>query len=252
MTITVGRIPYLSCEPFYFDMERRGIALTDLTPRALAAAAERGEIDAGLVPLGECFRLEERFRLLSGFCLSTIRKSISVALHAKKPIQDLAGARIGVPDEAVTSLQLLRLLLSMKYEVQPEAYVTLADPPDTDAVLLIGNQGLRRRYRLRGYPHLYDLGEEWFEWTGLPFVFAHWVVRNDLEGQALVQLEESLYAALQDWADGLFHFSASRDDLAMDSRDMLAYTQGIRYFAGRPEQQAIERFRTCLAHLDAG
>lgn len=252
MTITVGRIPYLSCEPFYFDMERRGIVLTDLAPRALAAAAARGEIDAGPVPLADCFRLEERFRLLSGFCLSTIRKAVSVALHAKKPVQELSGVRIGIPDDAVTSFQLLQILLSMKYEVEPEAYVTLADPPDTDAVLLMGNQGLRRRYRLRGYPHLYDLGEEWFQWTGLPFVFAHWVVRRDLEPQAVVQLEEALYAGLQDWADGLFHLSESRDDLAMDARDMLTYTQGIRYFAGRPEQLAIERFRACLAQLEAG
>jgi hypothetical protein len=68
----------------------------------------------------------------------------------------------------------------------------------------------------------------------------------------VVQLEEALYAGLQDWADGLFRFSEARDDLAMDARDMLTYTQGIRYFAGRPEQLAIERFRACLAQLEAG
>ena len=36
MAIKVGRVPYVSCEPFYFDMERRGIELHDRVPSALA------------------------------------------------------------------------------------------------------------------------------------------------------------------------------------------------------------------------
>ena len=85
MTLKVGRIPYLSCEPFYFDMERRGIALYDVVPSAVAGAIARGDIDAGMVPLAECFHLNEQCRLLSGFCLATIRKAGSVVLHAKHP-----------------------------------------------------------------------------------------------------------------------------------------------------------------------
>ena len=38
MAVNIGRVPYLSCEPIYFDMERRGIELTTLLPGALAAA----------------------------------------------------------------------------------------------------------------------------------------------------------------------------------------------------------------------
>jgi len=51
MTMIVGRVPYLHCEPFYFDMARRGIELYDMVPRALVDAAEQGEIDAGPLPL---------------------------------------------------------------------------------------------------------------------------------------------------------------------------------------------------------
>ena len=40
--MTVGRIPYLSCEPFYFAMQRRGIALYDVVPSAVAAAMATG------------------------------------------------------------------------------------------------------------------------------------------------------------------------------------------------------------------
>jgi len=245
----VGRIPYLSCEPFYLEMERRGMALYDLVPSAMAGAIAQGEVDAGPVPLSDCFRLPDHFRFLSGFCVATIRKTGSVMLHTKQPIEALSGARIGIPAEAATSFRLLQVLLTLKYQVQPAAYVSLADA--SDAFLLMGNEGLRRRGGAREYPYIYDLGEEWYQWTSLPFVFVRWVVRKDMDRKEVAVLEDTLYVGMQDWADGLFRLAKSRDDLLMHPRDILEYTQGIRYFIGVPEQRAIDRFRQYLDQLDA-
>jgi chorismate dehydratase len=247
MALKVGRIPYVSCEPFYFAMERRDIALLDVLPSALAGAAATGEIDAGPMPLVDCFRLDERFRFLSGFCLATIRKAGSVVLHSKEAIQQLAGARIGIPAEAATSFRLLQVLLALKYQVQSAAYVTLEDA--YDACLLIGNEGLRQRHGIENYPHTYDLGEEWYQWTSLPFVFARWIVRRAIDPKEVAVLEDTLYVGLQDWADGLFRSSESRDGVPMHPRDRLEYTQGIRYFIGVEERRAIERFRGLLDQL---
>ena len=244
----VGRIPYLSCEPFYFEMERRGMVLYDVVPSAMAGAITQGEIDAGPVPLSDCFRLADDWRFLSGFCVATIRKTGSVMLHAKQPIEALSGARIGIPGEAASSLRLLQVLLTLKYQVHPAAYVPLADA--SDAFLLMGNEGLRGRGGAREYPYIYDLGEEWYQWTSLPFVFARWLVRKDMDRKAAVVLEDTLYVGMQDWADGLFRLAKSRDDLLMHPRDILEYTQGIRYFIGVPEQRAIDRFQQYLHQLN--
>src|SRR5438132_463101 len=204
----VGRIPYLSCEPFYFEMERRGLPLYDVVPSAMAGAITQGDIDAGLVPLADCSRLADQCRYLSGFCLAIIRKAGSVLLHAKHPIEALTGARIGLPREAATSCQLLQTLLACKYQVQVEAYATLDDT--CDALLTAGNEGLRRRGGFPQYPYIYDLGEEWYQWTGLPFVFARWMVRQDLVRQDALVLEDTLYTGLQDSADVLCRSSRRR------------------------------------------
>ena len=188
MAIKVGRIPDLSCEAFYFDMERRGIELHHMASVALAAAAGKGEIDAGPVPLLDCFGLEEHFRPLSGFCIAAINQAGTSILHSKQPIQSLAGARIGVTENDATSSRLLQVLLAFKHQVIPEAYVGMED--SYDAFLLTGNQALRRRRGVRDYPHKYDLGEEWHQWTGLPFVFARWMVRNDMDAKDVAWLEE--------------------------------------------------------------
>jgi chorismate dehydratase len=247
MALKVGRIPYLSCEPFYFAMERRGIALYDVVPSALAGAAAKGEIDAGPMPLADCFRLDEQFRFLTGFCVATIRKAGSVLLHSKRPIQELSGARIGISGEAATSFRLLQVLLALKYQVQSTAYVPLVD--SCDAFLLIGNEGLRQRHGIGDYPHTYDLGDEWYQWTGLPFVLARWMVRKAIDPKEAAVLEDTLYTGLQDWADGLFRSSDVRDEVLMHPRDILAYTQGLRYFIGVPEQRAIDLFRRYLDQL---
>src|SRR5215831_15237758 len=139
----VGRIPYLSCEPFYFEMERRGLLLHNVVPSAMAGAIAQENIDADLIPLADCSRLAEQCRYLSGFCLAIVRKAGSVLLHAKQPIEALTGARIGIPDEATTSAQLLQILLALKYQVQVEVYATLDDA--CDAILTAGNEGLHRR-----------------------------------------------------------------------------------------------------------
>jgi chorismate dehydratase len=249
MALKVARVPYLSCEPFYFEMERRGIELYDIVPSALAGAVARGEVDAGPLPLVDCFQLDERFRFLSGFCLAIVRRAGSVALHAKRPIHELTGARIGIADEAATSTFLVKVLLTLKYDVRPAAYVTLEDA--NDAFLLIGSEGLRQRHGAWGYPHTYDLGEEWSQWTGLPFVFARWVVRKALDRKEVTSLEDALYTGMQDWADGLFRAAEGRGDVLMHPRDILEYTQGIRYFLGVPEQRAIDRFKHYLEQLKA-
>ena len=247
MTIRVARLPYVSSEPFYFDMERRGIELHQMTPSAISSAAEAGEIDAGPIPLADCARLEDRFRNLSGFCIATITSAGSVILHSTKPIEELTGSRVGVTGDASTALKLLQVLLSLKYHVEPKAYVSLEDP--NDAQLHIGELGLRNRRGMRGFPHRYDLGEEWYQWTGLPFVLARWMVRKDLDSADAAVLEEAIYVSQQDWADGLFHMSDPRDSLRMHPRDILLYVQGLRYFIGVEEQKSIDLFQEYLREI---
>ncbi|MFQ6029505.1 MAG: menaquinone biosynthesis protein [Dehalococcoidia bacterium] len=248
MAFRVGKLPYLHSEPFYFDMERRGIELVTLVPTELTKAAEAGDIDAGPLALVDAFRLEDQFDAVSGFCVATMGRSQSSFLYSKVPIEELAGAQIGVIDETCTSIKLLQVLLQQKYQVEPANYVGLQDP--NDAMLLMGNRGLRQRRGARGYPHAYDLGTEWGTWTGLPFVFARWVARKGSDHQELALLEDTLYVGLEEGVDALYHTSEPREALLMLPRDVVDYVQGLRYFIGMSEQKSIDLFREKLANLE--
>ena len=248
MALRVGRLPYLHAEPFYFDMERRGMVLHEMVPSAFAAALVDGEIDAGPVPVADYFRLQDRLQPVAGFCVATPRKTGSIVLYSTKPIAELHEARIGVTEEAATASKLLDIVLRLKHQVQSVTYVSLQAP--YDAFLLIGNDGLRRRGGARGFAYSYDLGTEWHAWTGLPFVFSRWVVRKDVEPQAIALLQDTLYVGLEVGVDALYGISEPREDLLMLPRDIAQYIRGFRYYIGTSEQRAIEQFRYYLQQLE--
>ncbi len=242
-------MPYLDVEPFYFDMPRRGIEFHDLVPSKLARALSDGDIDACPLPLVDCFKMEQQVQPISGFCLACTDQARSLSIYSKVPVEELGGCTIAISAETTTALRLLQILLDIKYQVKPKEYVTPED--DHDALLLIGNQALRLRRGARGYPHKYDLCEEWNRWTGLPLVYARWMVRKDLDPKDIALLEDTLYVGLEDGVDSLYHLADPRKDILMLPRDIIEYVQGLRYYIGMSEQRAIDKFREYSDQLES-
>ncbi len=248
MPIKVARVPNLEYEAFYFDMERRGIEMLNMEANAVAEALEQGEIDAGPVSLLDTFRVAPKANPISGFCVASVGMGASSVLLSKTPIEDLTGGRIALGDGDPTSVTLLRVLLALQREVTPAAFVDLQS--EHDAFLLTGNLALRNRRGARGFPHRYDLGEQWQAWTGLPFVFSRWMASTEMERQNRVVLEDALFVGQEDWMNNLYKSIGPRDDLRMLPREVVEYVQGLRFFIGVPEERAIALFQDKIALLE--
>jgi predicted solute-binding protein len=76
-----------------------------------------------------------------------------------------------------TSVMLARIILSRCFGTEPDVTSMPADLGTmlerADAALLIGDAALAIDPEQLGLPYL-DLGQAWFDMTGLPFVFAMW------------------------------------------------------------------------------
>ena len=249
MALRVARIPYLHAEPFYCDMERRGLVLYEMVPSAVTAALLDGEIDAGPVPVVEGWRHAESLQPIAGFCIATVQRTNHIFLYSTQPIEALNAARIGVTSEAVTAVQLLDILLRVRHQLQPSTYVSLQET--YDAFLLIGNDGVRMRGGARGYAHTYDLGAEWYAWTGLPLVTSRWMARPDVDPKALAVLQDTLYVGLEVGVDAIYRIAEPRDDLLLLPRYIARYIRQFRYYLKTTEQQALERFQGYLQQLTA-
>lgn len=248
--IHIGLMPYLNSEVFYYAFNMPGIDLSPKVPSAMAQAADVGTLDGGPVPIVDCFRLEDRFTYVNGFCIATVERARSILLFSKLPMQELDGKNIGITDETSTTVRLLKVLLTHKYKVRPKRYVSLSE--SSDAYLLIGDNALRNKIGNTNFPFMYDLGEEWNNWTGLPFVFARWILRKTVPASVQRMLCEQLNASIESALRNVEHIASKRHvDLGLTIPETIEYVQSFRYVIGDQELQAIERFRSLLGNINA-
>jgi len=243
-SIRIGKIPYLNCILFFNRLENEpDLRMEPLVPRALSSAVADGEVDAGPVPLVTAWEIEDRFEPLGDFCISTVTRAHSILFFSRVPFDRLDGAEIGITNETSTSVRLLKVLLMHAWRVRPARF-TRVDWPKNDGLLLIGDEALIHRRGVKDYPHVADLGEVWNKWTGLPFVFARWMVKKTLPGEDKARLIALLDQSI---ADGWAHFervvSPRAADLHMSVEEMREYLQGFRFRMTGAEHQAIGKFR---------
>jgi chorismate dehydratase len=249
-TLRIGQIPFLNCLLFFNGLEREeGVVLSPLVPRALSAAAASDAVDAGPVPLVDTWEMTH-YAPLGDFCIATTEKARSVFLFSKRPCDELEGAEIGITDQTSTSVRLLKVLFAHVWEARPARFTSI-DRARNDAFLLIGDDALRSRAGVPGFPHMADLGAVWTEWTGLPFVFARWVARRDLRGADRDRLCALLEQAMADNWKHLDRIAAPRAaELGMTIAEVREYLEGFRFMATDAERKAMARFKELDAALN--
>jgi chorismate dehydratase len=219
----------------------------DLVPRELGERAAAGELTAGLLPLADYLRLQERFERLGRFGIAVRGRARSVVLFSRRPIRQLDGATIAVTQETSTTAVLLRLILEQRYRINPAEYRRGTDP-EADALLLIGDEALRVQQANTQYPYEIDLAFEWWLWQHLPFVFAIWAIRKDADPDAKKSLERSLSLTLGRNTAQLPGIAEERSaSLGIPAAELAAYLSRFVYRLSADEEQSIARF-TELVH----
>lgn len=177
--IVIGSVPYLNARPlvrwFRDTPEGRasGVRVIEAVPSALAGMLERGELAAAMVSSFELFR-RSHLRFAPGVAVAADGPVLSVRMLSKVPIADIGS--VALDTSSLTSTALLKILLAERYDLRPR-YLPAAPDLDgmlagADAALLIGDAGYRDYDPAL---HVLDLGAEWRELTGLPFVYALWL-----------------------------------------------------------------------------
>ena len=89
-----------------------------------------------------------------------------------------------------------------------------------------------------------DLGEVWADWTGLPFVFACWVVRSDMPAADKQTLVDVVGSSLEmGWRNFDTIVAAKADELNMTIDEVREYLEGFRFRMTSAEHDAVARFR---------
>lgn len=181
-TLRVGAVNYLNSKPLIERLAdfAPSIRLSLDLPSRLADQLVAGEIDVGLIPVVEFFR-GDNYRLIPNIAIASRGPVLSVTLFSKKPWPEIRS--VALDEGSRTSAALAEILLRKRHGLRPRLeplpIAAAAEGAATDAVLLIGDRAMHAC--LPGYRFAYDLGQEWTDWTGLPFVYAVWAVRAGVE-----------------------------------------------------------------------
>lgn len=244
--VRVGAVSYLNSKPLIEDL---AVLLPDAElsldyPSRLTTALDAGLLDVALVPSVTGF-LKPGYQVVSDACVAARGPVLSVKLFSRVPPETIrilaldAGSR--------TSSTLVQILLAERCHARPalQSLPLEASCEDTtaDAVLLIGDRCMDPPRE--AFHTVWDLGEEWNRWTGLPFVFAMWVAREGALSDGQLDAIESGLTAARDRGLERLEAIARREAprLGLPLETTLEYlSTNLYYRLGTAERAGLTKF----------
>jgi chorismate dehydratase len=170
----------------------------------------------------------------------------SVKLHFRVPPSEVSDVALdeGSRASAALALVLLDELAGVRPARESLPIGCGIRDANADAVLLIGDRAMQPTEDR--FVEIWDLGDRWFQWTGLPFVFAMWVARHEVDTSELAQR----LATARDQGVSSMSEIAAREaaPLRLSAEVALEYLRDNLHFRlGDRELEGLERFRRLCA-----
>ncbi|MGO8794746.1 MAG: menaquinone biosynthetic enzyme MqnA/MqnD family protein [Candidatus Sulfotelmatobacter sp.] len=179
--LRISAISYLNTAPLMWDFEHgevgRAFDISYTLPSACARALHAGTADIGIIPAAAYAQIPG-LMVLPGIAIASRQPVRSILLVSRVPIEKVR--TVALDTSSMTSVALTKIVFD-KWLGGGREFTPM--PPDVEqmlseheAALVIGDPALqidRSRY------FALDLAEEWIRYTGKPFVFAFWAVRQD-------------------------------------------------------------------------
>ena len=214
-------------------------------PAEIARKLLAGEIDMGLVPVTVLQQLPDN-HIYTDYCIGCNGPVASVCLFSEVPLEKVE--KVLLDYQSRTSVALAKILISEHWKLEPQLIDTKsdfrADIKGTTAGVVIGDRALQQR---KNSPYIYDLGEAWKNFTGLPFVFANWIANKKLPDEFIAAFNEANRS-------GLLHIDEVVAETPYDVFDLKEYyTKYIDYNYDYEKMQGKEIFlrlvKDCKAYV---
>ncbi len=178
--IRIASIDNLSARTYRLSTPDFEHSLRFETPARVHALMAAAHCDAALVPVAMLPDLGHAVVSAGNFGIACTGPVRSVQLFSAVPLANLLAERrpIYATPKSRTSVALFKLLCLRQFGALPMLTSCYADGA---AHLLIGDAAFECAQRQGGNPNNVDLGGWWLAQTGLPFVYARWVVSSALD-----------------------------------------------------------------------
>lgn len=181
--IKVGAVSYLNTKPLLYGIKRHSIfqqiELIEDYPSHIAQLLIDDKIDVGLIPVASITQIREH-HIITDYCIGADGAVASVCLFSQVPIEEVENVLLDY--QSKTSVSLAKILLKDYWQKKVKFINATGEDfrneiKGTNAGVVIGDRALEQRQSSK---YIYDLGEAWKKYTGLPFVFAAWISNKKL------------------------------------------------------------------------
>ena len=178
---------YLNSAPliwsFLYGSHRGDVDFIEAVPARCAQLLAESAVEGALIPVIEYQRIAGGL-LVPNVCVGSRKEVLSVVLVSKnRSLEEIR--TVALDESSRTSATLVKIIFREFLRREPE-WTTSAPNLDqmleqNDAALIIGDPGMT--FRRQGL-NVWDMASLWREHTGLGFVFAMWMVREDAAERA--------------------------------------------------------------------
>ena len=248
--IRIGAVSYLNTKPLVHRLAKFApqIRLMFDLPSRLSARLANGELDVALIPCIDYFDHFD-YHIISDACIGCRGPVLSVKLYFRVRPEEVT--TLALDEGSRTSAAMAQILLSQRFGLTPQLEslpigMGLGDTC-SDAVLLIGDRAIDPPQE--EFLETWDLGEHWCRWSKLPFVFAMWTARREIDtgdlGTALSAARDAGLKELKTIA------KMEAPLVGMTTTDCLTYLRDNLYFhLGEPQQKALKFYYNHALNLD--
>lgn len=244
----IGCVPYLNALPLLEGITHH---VRKDVPSKLWKAFLAGEFDAALVSSVDVF-LQKNPAVVDGVSIHSKGDVYSVVLCHSGDLREIS--KVHLDPASHTSNALIRIILEEFHGLKPiyvqneseTAFSLPVEPGSSKAHLLIGDAAIQARGRVasKGTTFL-DLGEEWYRNTGLPFVFAVWILAREFTEKK--EIANDLRSSRNLGVHRISSIAAKWEDPAFAEEYMTRY---IQYGLGVDEKRGLALFADYLKSMN--
>ena len=247
-SLRVGCVKYLNARPLVRGWE--GNVEFD-HPSALCERLAKGQLDVALVSSFEFLR-NPIYRIVDDISISSDGPVYSVVVAHRGKFSNIEEIELDPASE--TAVNLLRCLLAV-LGLSPR--LTGALPGNAGlslSRLIIGDQAITFRQNHAVEFQFWDLGEQWKKLTGLPFVYALWLIRPEVpDAKSIAQRlrgirDENLAGIQVIVSDAVANAADEKQEITREFLDRY-YNEHLRFGFGIREKQGLQIFADiCAKH----
>lgn len=192
------------------------------------------KVDIGLVPVASLLHVND-YHIVSNYCIGANGAVDSVFIFSNKPISEVKIVQLDA--QSRTSNNLAKVLLKNFWKINPE----FVDKGQADAFVLIGDRTFGKKEQ---FLYHYDLAEEWFNFTGLPFAFAVWASNKPIPEDFKLAFNAALKLGLDHREDVLKNLNKVEN---FDLDDYLM--KKVDFILDEDKLKAIDKFHHLIRAL---